>query len=1276
LNAGLLRRTSLGSFLIAAALISLTGCQLLGNQQNPINDSVVLADASLDFGKVAVGNSKTIQNKLTNFKTSSVTIVSIAGLDSTFQISGITLPLVLKPGQESQFSVQFQPTAVGKFSKTISFGDNSQFVASMDVTGEAVAPGQLVLNPSSVAFGNVKVGSNQTSSVTLSNSGATDVTITQATLSGAAFSISNLALPLTLHPGGTASLSATFAPTGLGHFTGSVSFSTDVAQNRARSSRAKAQAQANTVVLTLDGTGMTNGTLAANPTNLAFGNVQVGNSSSKSETLTNTGTTSVTISQANVSGAGFSVTGLTLPATLASNQSVSFTVNFAPTAAGAVSGNLAIVSDASNSPLNIPLSGTGVTQGQITPNPASLSFGNVQIGNSKTLTETLTNSGGSSLTISAASVSGTGFTLSGLTLPLTLTAGQSTSFSVKFAPAAAGAASGNVTITSNGANPNLNIAVSGNGVTPGALSANPASLSFGSVQVGNNASLSETLTNTGGSNVTISQATVTGSGFSITGLTLPVTLAASQSVTFTAKFAPAAAGAVSGNLAIVSDAANSPLNIPLSGTGLAPGSLTANPSSVNFGNVIIGNSQTVPVTVTNTGGVSVTISAAAATGTGFSFTGPNLPATLGAGQSATFNATFSPSAAGSHSGTLTITSDANNPTLAIPLFGVGVTQGQITPNPASLSFGNVVVGSSKTLTETLTNSGGSSLTISAASASGTGFSLTGLALPLILNAGQSTSFTVQFAPTAAGAASGNVSITSNGANPNLDIPLSGTGVTPGTLAANPASLSFGSVQVGSSASLSETLTNTGGSTVTISQANVTGAGFSVTGLALPATVAPSQSVTFSVKFAPVTAGAVSGNLAIVSDASNSPLNIALSATGVAQGQITPNPASLSFGNVVVGSSKTLTETLTNSGGSSLTISAATASGSGFSLSGLVLPLTLNAGQSTSFTVQFAPAAAGAVSGNVSITSNGANPNLNIALSGAGVAPGTLSANPTSLSFGSVQVGSSASLSETLTNTGGSAVTISQANVTGAGFSITGLTLPATLTAGQSVTFTVKFAPAVSGAVSGNLAILSDASNSTLNIALSGTGTAQGQLSVSPGTLDFGNVVVGASSSLNGSLSATGASVTVTSGSSNSSEFVLSGITFPRTIPAGQSASFTVTFTPTASGAASANLTFLSNASNSPTVEALTGNGQAPPPHSVDLSWNASPSPGVVGYNIYRGTVSGGPYSKVNSTLDANTTYTDNNVTAGQTYFYVAKAVDGNGLESGPSNEAQAVIPTP
>ena len=1270
-------RRAISSLLIVVSLLAFTGCQLLGKQQDQINDSVVLTSTTMDFGKVAIGGSKSMQNTITNFKTNAVTIVSIAGPDANFKVVGITLPLTLISGQAAQFSVQYEPSAVGTASKTISFGDNSQFLASMTVSGEAVEGGQLTLSPASISFGSIKVGSNKATNVTLSNSGSTDLTVTQATLSGAGFSMSNIALPLTLHAGGTSSFSVTFAPTGIGSFTGSVTFSTSSAmQSQTRVKNAAKIAQDEAVVLSLSGTGQSSGALDANPTSLAFGSVQSGSSSSKSETLTNSGTSTVTISQANVTGAGFSVTGLTLPATLSANQSVTFTVKFAPTGTGAVSGTLAVISDASNSTLNIGLSGTGLSQGQITPNPTSLSFGNVVVAGSKSLSETLTNSGGSSVTISAASATGTGFTLSGLTLPLTLTAGQSTTFTVKFSPGAAGAATGNVAITSNGGNPNLNIALSGTGVTAGALTANPTSQPFGSVQVGSTSTLSETLTNTGGSNVTVSQATVTGAGFSINGLTLPATLTPNQSVTFNIKFAPSAAGNVTGNVAVVSDAPGSPLNIGLTGDGLAPGSLAANPSSVNFGNVVIGNSPSVPVTVTNNGGVDVKISNAAATGTGFSFTGPTLPVTVQAGQSVTFNAIFTPTTSGNNTGNLTITSNASNSTLNVPLSGKGVTQGQLTPNPTSLSFGNVVINGTKNLTETLTNSGGSSLTISAASATGTGFSISGLALPLTLTSGQSTSFTVQFAPTGAGAASGNVTITSSGSNPTLNIALSGTGVTAGTLSANPTSLPFGNVQVGNNSSLSETVTNTGGANVTISQANVTGTGFSVTGLTLPATLAPNQAVTFSVKFAPAAAGAVTGNLAIVSDASNTTLNIGLTGTGTTQGQLTPNPTSLSFGNVQVGNTKTLTQTLTNSGGTSVTISAAAATGAGISLSGLTLPLTLAAGDNTSFSVQFAPTSAGAVSGNVKITSNGSNPTLNIGVTGTGVAPGTLTANPTSLPFGNVQVGNNATLSETLTNTGGATVTISQANVTGTGFSITGLTLPNTLTSGQSVTFTAKFTPAAAGAVSGNLAVVSDASNSTLNIALSGTGTAQGQLSVSPTTLAFGNVTVGASSALPGTLNATGASVTVSSASSNSGEFVLSGITLPKTIAAGGSANFTVTFTPNAAGAASASLTFLSNASNSPTVEALTGNGQAPQQHSVALTWNASQSQDVVGYNIYRRTQAGSYGSPLNTSLNTTLAYTDNTVAAGQTYFYVARAVDGNDVESGNSNEVQAVVPTP
>jgi hypothetical protein len=499
----------------------------------------------------------------------------------------------------------------------------------------------------------------------------------------------------------------------------------------------------------------------------------------------------------------------------------------------------------------------------------------------------------------------------------------------------------------------------------------------------------------------------------------------------------------------------------------------------------------------------------------------------------------------------------------------------------------------------------------------------------------------------------------------------------GQLAVNPSTVSFGSVQIGNSVSQSVVLNNTGGRNLTISQATVSGTGFSISGLTIPATLTPGQSVSVTTTFAPQSSGSISGSLSLEYARTYGRLHtatVSLTGTGTTTGQLTANPTSLAFGSIQVGGSKSLSETLTNSGGSSLTISAAAASGTGFSLSGLTLPLTLNAGQSTSFTVAFAPTTSGAASGSVSVTSNGSNPNLSIALSGTGVTSGTLSANPTSLAFNSVQVGASKNLSETLTNTGGSTVTISQATVTGAGFSISGLTLPTTLNANQSVTFTATFAPTSAGTVSGNLSVVSNASNSPLNIALSGTGTAAGQLAVSPTNLSFGNVVVGSSAALNGSLIASGASVTISSASLNNGEFVLSGITLPVTLAAGQSTPFTVTFTPQASGATSGSLSFSSNASNSPAVQSMTGTGTAPTQHSVDLTWGASSS--AVGYNVYRGTVSGGPYTMINTSLDSTTAYTDSTVVSGQTYYYVATAVDGNSNESAYSNQTQAVIPTP
>jgi fibronectin type 3 domain-containing protein len=82
------------------------------------------------------------------------------------------------------------------------------------------------------------------------------------------------------------------------------------------------------------------------------------------------------------------------------------------------------------------------------------------------------------------------------------------------------------------------------------------------------------------------------------------------------------------------------------------------------------------------------------------------------------------------------------------------------------------------------------------------------------------------------------------------------------------------------------------------------------------------------------------------------------------------------------------------------------------------------------------------------------------------------------------------------------------------------------------------------------------------------------------------------------------------------------------------------------------------------------------PHSVTLSWAASNSAGVAGYNVYRSTVSGRSYARITSSPDGNLSYTDSTVGAGQSYFYVVTAVDRTGAESTYSNQAQAVVPTP
>lgn len=100
--------------LIIGANVLLVGCGGLGGSSSPpVAAAVSVANGSLSFGTVAIGSSTTLADTISNNTSSSVTVSSITGVGSGFQVAGITLPLVLAAGQAAPFSVTFRPVAPG-----------------------------------------------------------------------------------------------------------------------------------------------------------------------------------------------------------------------------------------------------------------------------------------------------------------------------------------------------------------------------------------------------------------------------------------------------------------------------------------------------------------------------------------------------------------------------------------------------------------------------------------------------------------------------------------------------------------------------------------------------------------------------------------------------------------------------------------------------------------------------------------------------------------------------------------------------------------------------------------------------------------------------------------------------------------------------------------------------------------------------------------------------------------------------------------------------------
>lgn len=293
------------------------------------------------------------------------------------------------------------------------------------------------------------------------------------------------------------------------------------------------------------------------------------------------------------------------------------------------------------------------------------------------------------------------------------------------------------------------------------------------------------------------------------------------------------------------------------------------------------------------------------------------------------------------------------------------------------------------------------------------------------------------------------------------------------------------------------------------------------------------------------------------------------------------------------------------------------------------------------------------------------------------ASGILTVTPGSVSFGTVAVGTKSTQTVQLKNTGTTPLTITSATISGSGFTMNALNIPMALAASATVNLTVSFTAGSATALTGKITLNSNGSNNPwVTVSLSGTGSSSTRtLSLSSTSLSFGNELVGGSNTMQLTVKNAGnSSVLISQLSVSGTAFSTVGGLGGVTLGAGQSAYLLVLFAPKTTGFQTGNITITSNAVNSPGTVSMSGTGISSTTHSVVLSWTASGSSGVSGYNVYRSTTSGGGYARVNLVPTSTTKYSDGGVSSGVTYYYVVTAVNSNGGESAKSGQISAKIP--
>jgi hypothetical protein len=608
-------------------------------------------------------------------------------------------------------------------------------------------------------------------------------------------------------------------------------------------------------------------TMTVSPTTLTFSGQPLQTiSSPQTITVTNTGSTSLTVS--NISIVGDFLETDNCGNTIAANGACQISVTFDPSTSGTRTGTLTVSGDIAGGQEAVSLSGTGTTQSSIVLLPNSVNFGNLQVATVSAAQQvTISNTSAAAIALTSESVTGP-FAIQTNTCASTLASNTGCTLAVVFQPAVAGPSSGVLTVVS--AQGTESIGLSGNGENPATDTVSPTSLVFPATPENTiSAPQTITLTNSGGVPLTGIQVLTSGDFQVINGCV--ASLNAQSACTMTVQYSPHTTGTETGSVTITTSVGDQ--LVSLSGTGTAPATDTLSPTSLTFPTTQVGQSAPAQtITMTNSGGTALNQLSIRAVGAEFGESN-NCGSTLAAQSGCTITVTFQASSVGAATGQIDVADAIRSQIVSLTASAIAPTGDSLTP--LSLDFGGQVIATaSAPQSITLSNNTQSSLSGIQIQSSNPDFMFT-KTCGATLAAGGSCAIQVEFVPHAGGAESGT--ITEVDSNRTQQVMLAGIGYLPNITMA-PGSLNFGVVGL-QVASAVQTLLLTNGSSGTLTGISIAVSGPFAESNNCGTSLGPKATCTVSVVFSPAAAGSQNGAVTI-SSTDSAPIPAGLTGTGI------------------------------------------------------------------------------------------------------------------------------------------------------------------------------------------------------------------------------------------------------------------------------------------------------------------------------------------------------------------------------------------------------------